>query len=45
MLADKIGCPIKWYPDVDHYSFSHKLPDAVTDLRLFFRQDLPKPTK
>ena len=45
MLADKIGCPIKWYPDVDHYSFSHKLPDAVTDLRLFFRQDLPKPVK
>ena len=45
MLADKIGCPIKWYPDVDHYSFSRKLPDAVTDLRLFFRQDLPKPTK
>ena len=45
MLADKIGCPIKWYPDVDHYSFSHKLPDAVTELRLFFRQDLPKPTK
>ena len=45
MLADKIGCPIKWYPDVDHYSFSHKLPDAVPELRLFFRQDLPKPTK
>lgn len=45
MLADKIGCPIKWYQDVDHYSFSHKLPDAVTELRLFFRQDLPKPMK
>ena len=41
MLADKIGCPIKWIPDVNHCTFFEHLPDTVTDIRLFFRQDLP----
>ena len=45
LLAEKIGCPIKWYPDVNHYTFFEHLTEAGADLRNFFRQDLPKPTK
>ena len=43
LLAEKIGCPIKWYPNVNHYTFFEHLSEAGADIRAFFKQDLPKP--